>query len=136
RGMIDDYQTRDALDIAALVRCGEVSAGEVLETAIAAIEARNGPLNAVVTTLYEQARDAVARGLPDGPFSGVPYLFKELVVSVEGAPNTSASRLYATTMPAADSELVARCRRAGMVVLGKTNSSEYGLQPVTESHYF
>src|SRR5690606_22565320 len=66
-------------------------------------------------------------------FTGVPYLFKELVVSVRGAAATSASRLYAFNMPAADSEIVARCRRAGMAILGKTNSSEYGLQPVTES---
>lgn len=134
--MIGDYQTLDALDIAGLVRRGDVSAAEVLETAIAVVEARNGPLNAVVTRLYEQARDAVAQGLPNGPFTGVPYLFKELVVSVKGAATTSASRLYAQNMPAADSEIVARCRRAGMAILGKTNSSEYGLQPVTEPHLF
>lgn len=134
--MIDGYHQLDALALAALVRRGEVSAAEVLETAIAAIEERNGPLNAVVTKLYGEAREAVANGLPDGPLRGVPYLFKELVVSVEGAPTTSASRLYAANMPAADSEIVARCRRAGMAVLGKTNSSEYGLQPVTEPRLF
>jgi Asp-tRNA(Asn)/Glu-tRNA(Gln) amidotransferase A subunit family amidase len=134
--MIGDYQRLDALDIAGLVRRGEVSATEVLETAIAAIEAKNGPLNAVVTKLYEQARDAAAQGLADGPLRGVPYLFKELVVSVKGAATTSASRLYARNMPASDSEIVARCRRAGMAILGKTNSSEYGLQPVTEPHLY
>src|SRR5690606_28941479 len=136
RGMIGDYRTLDALAIADMVRRGDVSAAEVLETAIAAIEAGNGPLNAVVTKLYEQARDAVAEGLPEGPFVGVPYLFKELVVSVRGAPTTFASRLYAANVAGADSEIVTRCRRAGMVVLGKTNSSEYGLQPVTEPHLF
>lgn len=134
--MIGDYRTLDALAIADMVRRGDVSAAEVLETAIAAIEAENGPLNAVVTKLYEQARDAVAEGLPEGPFVGVPYLFKELVVSVRGAPTTFASRLYAANVAGADSEIVTRCRRAGMVVLGKTNSSEYGLQPVTEPHLF
>lgn len=134
--MIGGYEKLDALDIAGLVRRGEVSATEVLDTAIAAIEARNGPLNAVVTKLYGQAREAVAQGLADGPLHGVPFLFKELVVSVRGAATTSASLLYAHNMAAADSEIVARCRRAGMAVLGKTNSSEYGLQPVTEPHLY
>jgi Asp-tRNA(Asn)/Glu-tRNA(Gln) amidotransferase A subunit family amidase len=136
RDMIGELETLDGLAIADLVRRRQLSAAEVLEDTIARIEARNPALNAVVTRLYDQARDAVATGLPDGPFTGVPYLFKELVVSVLGAPTTSASRLFAANSPSAESELVLRCRRAGMVVLGKTNSSEFGLQPVTEPHLF
>lgn len=134
--MIGEYEKLDALDIAAMVRQRKISAVEVIDTAIAAIEARNGPLNAVVTPLYEQARDAAAKGLPDGPLIGVPYLLKELVVSVAGTATTSASRLYAQNLAITDSEIVARYRRAGMAIIGKTNSSEYGLQPVTESHLY
>ena len=134
--MLAEYESLDGLAIADLVRRREVSALEVLETAIGRIEARNPELNAVVVTLFDQARQAIGAGLPDGPFTGVPYVFKELVVSVLGAPTTSASRLYAGNLPSAESELVTRSRRAGMVVIGKTNSSEFGLQPVTEPHLF
>jgi amidase len=134
--MIAEYEELDALAIAELVRRGEVTALEVAETTIALIEERNPPLNAVVTRLYDQACEAIGRGLPEGPFTGAPYLFKELVVSVAGAPTTSASRLFARNMPSGESELVTRCRRAGLVVLGKTNSSEFGLMPVTEPSLF
>jgi amidase len=134
--MIAEYEELDALAIAELVRRREMTALEVAETAIALIEERNPPLNAVVTRLYDQAREAIGRGLPEGPFTGAPYLFKELVVSVAGAPTTFASRLFAGNMPSGESELVTRCRRAGLVVLGKTNSSEFGLMPVTEPSLF
>lgn len=134
--MIAEYDRLDGLAIADLVRKKHVSAAEVLETAIARLEERNPALNAVVATLSDEARQAVAAGLPDGPFSGVPYVFKELVVSVAGAATTFASRLYADNRPTVESEMVLRCRRAGMSVIGKSNSSEYGLQPVTEPHLF
>jgi len=134
--MIAEYETLDALGLAELVRRRAVTALEVAETAIALIEERNPALNAIVARLYDQAREAIVAGLPEGPFTGAPYLFKELVVSVLGAPTTYASRLFAQNMPAAESELVRRCRAAGLVVLGKTNSSEFGLMPVTEPHLF
>ena len=128
-----DYEDHDGLALAALVRNGELSAGELLDAALRRIAAANGELNAVVTPLYEQARAAVAAGLPAGPFEGVPFLVKELVASVAGVPTTSASRLYAHNVPPADSEVVARFRRAGLVIVGKTNSPEFGLSPTTES---
>src|SRR5690606_37993277 len=120
RGMIDDYADYDALGLADLVRRRELSAEELLETVLERVAAVNPRLNAIVTPLYDQARAAVKAGLPEGPFTGVPYAFKELVVSVAGAPTTSASRLYARNMPAADSEIVSRCRKAGLAVIGKT----------------
>lgn len=134
--MIAEYDTLDGIAIADLVRRGEITATEVLETATARIEECNPGLNAVVATLFDEARQAVEAGLPEGPFTGVPYVFKELVVSVIGAPTTFASRLFAENRPTAESEMVVRCRRAGMVVVGKSNSSEFGLQPVTEPHLF
>lgn len=93
-------------------------------------------MNAIVVPLFEEARRAVQQNIPDGPFSGVPYAFKELVVSVLGAPATFASKLYQNNWPERESEIVTRCRQAGMVVLGKTNSSEFGLSPVTEPSLF
>lgn len=134
--MIAEYDDLDALALAALVRGKHVSAAEVLETALDRIARRNPALNALVTPLFGSARGEVAAGLPEGPFTGVPFALKELVVSVLGAPTTAASQLYADAMPASDSEIVARLRRAGMVILGKTNSSEFGLAPATESALF
>ncbi len=134
--MIELPDTPDALAIADLVRSNEISAEEVLEITLARIAERNPALNAIVTPLYEEARAAVAQGLPDGPFSGVPYVFKELVVSVAGVPSTAASRLCTNIIPAGDSEIVRRCRRAGLVIVGKTNSSEFGLSTATEPALF
>jgi Asp-tRNA(Asn)/Glu-tRNA(Gln) amidotransferase A subunit family amidase len=131
-----DYEAHDGLGLATLVKRGEVSAGELLDAACERMQRRNPALNAVVTPLIEAARNTVIGGVPAGPFEGVPFLVKELVASVAGVPSTSASRLYARQMPAADSEVVARMRRAGLVIVGKTNSSEFGLSPATESRLF
>ena len=128
-----DYEGHDGLGLAALVRQGEVGAGELLEMALARVASRNPQLNAVVTPLFDAARADIAAGLPAGPFSGVPFLVKELLAGVRGAATTNASRLFAANVAAGDSELVARYRRAGLVVVGKTNSPEFGLLPVTES---
>ncbi|MEJ7687006.1 MAG: amidase family protein [Variovorax sp.] len=128
-----DYEKHDGLGLAALVRAGELSAAELLEAALARIAARNPALNAVVTPMTQAARDEVARGVLAGQFQGVPFLVKELVAAVAGTATTSASRLYAGQMAGADSEIVARCRRAGLVIAGKTNSPEFGLSPMTES---
>jgi amidase len=130
------YEDFDGLALAALVRKGEVTASELLDAALARIEAQNPRLNAIVTRLDDLARQAIAASLPKGPFEGVPFVLKELLVSLVGAPTTSASRMLVANMPAADSELVARYKRAGLVILGKTNSSEFGLAPATESHLF
>lgn len=129
-------ETLDALALAERVRSGEMSAAEVLEATIARIEQRDGALNAVVTRLFDEARATVARGLPTGPFMGVPFLVKELVASVAGTATSSSSRLYAHSIASTDSEIVARMRRAGLVIVGKSSSPEFGLSPVTESALF
>ena len=128
-----DYEDHDALGLAQLVRDGEVTPAELLDAMLERQARENPRINAVVTPLHEAARAEIAAGLPDGPFRGVPFLIKELVLSVKGAPTTFASRLYANNMPKADSEVVARMRRGGLVIAGKTNSPEFGLSPVTES---
>lgn len=130
---MDDYAAYDGLGLAELVRRGETSPAELLEAALRRTQALDLSLNAVVTRLDDAARAEIAAGLPPGPFTGVPFLVKELLAAVAGTATTAASRLFAANVAAADSELVARYRRAGLVIFGKTNSPEFGLLPVTES---
>ncbi len=128
-----DYEKYDALGLAALVRRKEVSAGELLEAAIDRVEARNAAVNAVVMPLYDHGRRAIADGLPDGPFSGVPYLLKDLGGWLAGVKVTRGSRFFADAPPAtADSEHVRRLKRAGLVIFGRTNSCELGLSLTCE----
>jgi amidase len=77
----EEYRRHDAISLAGLIAKREVSAKEVLETAIARVEQVNPAINAIVHKQYEQARKAVAAGLPEGPLKGVPYLIKDLEAS-------------------------------------------------------
>ena len=133
---MNDYDQHDGLALAGLLRRGEVSAHELLDAAERRLHERNPALNAVVTPLFDAARAAADAGLPPGAFAGVPFLVKELVASVAGSATTSASRLYAGNVARADSEVVVRMRRAGLNIIGKTNSSEFGLSPCTESQLY
>ncbi|MEO8079254.1 MAG: amidase [Caldimonas sp.] len=130
------YGDHDGLGLAGLVARGELTPGDLLDAALARLALVDPTLNAVVTRLDAAARAAIAAGLPSGPFTGVPFLVKELVASVAGAATTAASRLYAGHVASRDSEIVARYRRAGLVIFGKTNSPEFGLSPTTESHLY
>lgn len=133
----NDYAAEDATGLAALIRAGHVSPGEVLDAALESIEAANPRINAVVALTESSARSAIAAGLPAGPFSGVPFLVKDLGVDVAGTVTTNGCRLFADAEPApADSELVARYRRAGLVMVGRTNTPEFGLAPTTEPALF
>jgi amidase/6-aminohexanoate-cyclic-dimer hydrolase len=128
-----DYESYDALGLADLVAKGEVTPGELLDAAIERVESRNPDLNAVVYPWYEEARTALAAGLPDGPFHGVPFLLKDLYTLYAGQPISNGSRLFEGLVPDHDSELVARYRRAGLVIFGRTTSPEFGLTTTTES---
>lgn len=134
---VKEYRSFDATGLAGLISSGQVSAGEVLDAALEAVADANPRLNAVVSLMADDAHRAVDQGLPDGPFRGVPFLVKDLGVSVSGSVTTSGSRLFAGGPPAAaDSEIVARFRRAGLVLLGRTNTPEFGLCPTTEPVLF
>lgn len=131
---LDDLlDSLDATDLAALVRSRQITAGELTEAAIARIERLNPAINAVVTPMLDLARAAVAAGLPEGPFTGVPFLLKDLLAQCEGVPMKAGSRLLEHFVPRRDSEIVSRYRRAGLVILGKTNLPEFGYTPSTES---
>jgi amidase len=145
-----EYERYDGLGLAELVRDRQVAAGELVEAALARIEARNPALNAVVHTMAEQARAEAsgegagpsgesslgAAGQPSpGPFAGVPLVLKDLMAAVAGEPLTSSCRFLANYVPDHDSELVRRLRRAGFVFVGKTNTPEFGIMAVTEPRF-
>jgi len=124
----------DATAQAQLVRSGEASPAELVDAAIERIERVNPQLNAVIHPLFDQARAVVADGVPDGPFRGVPAVIKDLDGALAGAPNHRGNRLLKEVgnLDDHDTFLNARLKRAGFVVVGRTNTPEFGLQPTTE----
>ena len=91
--MIADYEEYDGMGLAELVRKREVKPEEVLETTLARAAERNPALNAIVTPLYDEARRALAAGLPEGPFTGVPFLLKDLE-NLAGTRTTSGANVF------------------------------------------
>jgi len=136
RGDCDAISRLDATAQAELVRTGEVPASDLVEAAIDRIERLNPLLNAVVIERFDDAREAVRRGPPDGPFTGVPYLFKDLALEVAGWPLTEGSRFLRGYVSSRDSEHVRRVRASGLVPLGRTGSPEIGMKPTVESRLY
>lgn len=134
--MFKEYTQYDGLGLAELVRSKQVQPRELVETAIQRIEALNPRLNAVIHTLYDDARKAADAPLTDAPFAGVPFLIKDLLTAYKGAPMRSGSRFFKDYVPDYDSELMCRYRASGVITLGKTNTPEFGLIPVTEPELF
>src|SRR5499433_3252184 len=132
----EEFQHFDGLGLAEIVRRREVSPEELLELAISRAEAVNPALNAVVAKLYDQARAAVAAGLHDGPFTGVPYLLKDLGAHYTGAVTSFGGTLFKNFVLDHDSEITIRLKRAGLVIVGKTNTPELGLASSTEPRLF
>lgn len=131
----DEVAFLDAIAQADLVRRGEVKAAELVDAAIERIERFNPTLNAVITPLYEEGR-AIARGQLDGPFAGVPFLLKDIRASYGGVRMACGSAFLQDFVPRWDCELVVRLKRAGLVILGKSNTPEFGLLPTTEPRLF
>jgi len=127
-----EYDQYDGLGLAELIRSREISPEEICEEAIRRIERVNPALNAVVTPMYDLAREAVRGPLPAGPFTGVPFLLKDFLAAFAGVPLTNGSKAYQNHIPTHDSELVSRFKKAGVVILGKTNTPEFGLVGFTE----
>jgi len=131
-----EYVERDALELAEGVRRGELDPGDLLDTALGRQREVDGELGCVVLPMEEQARAALAAGLPEGPLHGVPYLLKDLHAHAAGVPTTNGCRLFADFVPDFDAEITARYRRAGLVLFGKTHSPEFGLTTTSESALF
>jgi Asp-tRNA(Asn)/Glu-tRNA(Gln) amidotransferase A subunit family amidase len=132
----DAYESHDALGLAELVRRGEVRPDDLLEAAIERTQRLNPHLNAVVIPMFDEARRQLAADLPAGPFAGVPFLLKDLYADYAGVRLTYGSQLFADNVPDHDSELVARYKRAGLVIFGRSASPEFGITTSTESVLF
>lgn len=128
----EEYRQLDGLALAELVRAGTVTAREVLDVAIELAEQHNPAINAIVTPMYEAARQA-AENLAEGALAGVPFLLKDLGDAYAGVRLTGGSAVLQNFVPDYDSEIVRRIKQAGLVTLGKTNTPEFGLLPTTES---
>jgi amidase len=132
----EEYRKHDAVSLAELIAKREVSAKEVLEAAIARAEQVNPAINAIVHKQYDQARRAISGGLPEGPLKGVPYLIKDLGFFETGEPATFGSRLFKDFVADHDTAYVTRCKKAGLVFLGRSSSPEFGLNPNTEPRLY
>jgi amidase len=133
---LPDYDTLDATALAALVRRGDATPAELAEAALVRIGARDPSLHAFP---YVEPTDAVrkrAERVEGGPFRGVPFAVKDLIHPVAGMPMLSGSAAYHGHVPSADDTLVSRYREAGLVILGKTATPEFGLMGVTEPAAF
>ncbi len=131
-----EYHKYDGLGLAELVRTKQVTPVELVEEAISRIEVHNPKINAVIYKMYDQARATAKGELCGGPFKGVPFLLKDLHATYAGAPTSSGNRLLKDIPISYDSEIVHRFKSAGLIILGKTNSPEFGLVPYTEPGVF
>jgi len=127
------YDSSDATGLAEAVAKGDVTPGELLDVALARAAALNPILNALTMLREDVARATVAAGPPAGPFSGVPFLLKDLGAEAVDFPANNGSRLTAGTRYAMDSEIFRRLRAAGLVTFGRTTSPEGGIGPATEA---
>lgn len=131
-GPMDPFVALDATAQAALVRRREVAPIELVDAAIARVEALDGPLNAIIAPLFEQARAQARRKRHTiGPFEGVPFLVKDLS-SLGGAPLTFGSKLFARHKVRRSEPSVEASLDAGLIAIGKSNTPEFGLIGVTE----
>jgi amidase len=128
-----EYSNYDGLGLAELVRKKKVSPAELVEEAITRIETHNPKLNAVVYKLYERARAAAKGKLSEGPFRGVPFMMKDLNATVEGLPTSHGNKLWKSIPASVSTEIAKRWENSGVILVGKTNTPEFGLTPYTES---
>src|SRR4051812_23119076 len=134
---MNDLLTRSAVELAGLVRDGEVTSTELVEASLARIEEVDGEVNAFTCVDSDRALATAAEiGSGDSrPFAGVPIAIKELA-AVAGLPLTMSSDLFGDFTPDYDANVTRRLKEAGFVVVGKTNSPEFGILPVTEPRRF
>jgi amidase len=127
-----EYTQYDAIGLAELIRNKEITPAELCEEAIRRIEKLNPKINAVIHPMYDIARNAIGHIPAEGVFAGVPFLLKDLISEYAGVPMTCGSKALKNFIPVSDSEIVKRYKKAGLVILGKTNCPEFGLLAITE----
>jgi Asp-tRNA(Asn)/Glu-tRNA(Gln) amidotransferase A subunit family amidase len=131
-----------ATELVAAIKAKQVSPVEVVDAVLARIERLNPQLNAYCTITAESARAAakeaeaaVMRGNTVGTLHGIPVSIKDLVTT-KGVRTTYGSKLYEHFIPEEDAPVVQRLKRAGAIILGKTNTPEFGHKGVTDNPVF
>ena len=134
----EQLMSLSAVEQAAAVRTGDVSAGELVDAALERIETLNGDLNAVITLVDERARAeaAAVQAGDERPLAGVPIVVKDLLQLTEGVRTTFGMRATGDFTPQFDTALVRKLRAAGAIIVGKTSTPELGILPTTEPHRF
>jgi amidase len=130
-----EYGNYDAVGLAELVRRKQVRPEELLDEAIARTAKVDPEINAVVVKHYDYAMRQIERGLPDGPFTGVPFLLKDLEL-LEGTRTTWGASVYKDNVADHSGTLAQRFLNAGVTIFGKSSSPEFGLMPTTEPRLF
>ena len=130
--MADELIGCDAIALGEIIQKGKIRPAELLETIIQRIERANPKLNAVIHKMYDQAHEIAEMKPPGGLFGGVPFLLKDLIAEYKGAPFYEGSQAVKGYVSKLDSELVKRQKAAGLIIVGKTNTPEFGLVPTTE----
>ena len=130
-----EYGDYDAVGLAELVRKKQVSARELLDEAIARTARVDPQINAVVVKHSDYAERQIDKGLVDGPFTGVPFLLKDLDL-LEGTRTTSGATVLRDFVADHSSTLTQRFLDTGVAIFGKSSSPEFGLTPTTETRLF
>jgi amidase len=130
-----EYGQYDGIGLADLVRRKQVSARELLDEAIARTARVDPEINAVVVKHYDYARAQIDKGLPDGRFTGVPFLLKDLEI-LEGTRTTSGASVFKDNVADHTGTLAQRFLNTGVTIFGKSATPEFGLLPTTESRLF
>lgn len=133
---LEDIAYLDATAQAELVRKKKVKPLELVEGAIERIESLNPSLNAVVTPMFEYAREKASDTISEGPFAGVPFLLKDFLAEFAGVRFTEGTAFLNDYIPKEDSELVRRYKNAGLIIVGKTNTPELAVGVTTEPRLF
>lgn len=124
----DEWANLDAIGLAELVRKGQITPGEVAQQVTLAIDALNPEVNAIIEVFDDAVNDPMKDGTnPDGVFAGVPYLMKDIGPTLKGRLQEMGSLLMRGNRSAADSFLTKRIRQAGLNIIGRTTTPEYGL---------
>ena len=129
---ISEYAKYDGLGLAELVKARQVSPRDLADTALAAIDKLNGEINAVIGKTPEEMERTLDQGPSSGSFEGVPFLIKDIGAHYANVPMECASRLFSGYVPPHDSELAARFKKSGLVLVGRSNAPEFGASISTE----
>ncbi|HEY2886793.1 MAG TPA: amidase family protein [Rhizomicrobium sp.] len=131
-----EYGSFDGLGLAALVAKKKINPAELMDEAIARAEALNPKLNAIIFKDYERARQLAKAKLAKGPFTGVPFLLKDIAAFAQGLPSRQGSCFIPAIRHPRDSYLVAKFKASGLILFGVTNVPEFGLVASTESKLY